>query len=299
MGVTALGYIGIESNKAEDWDRFCQQILGMMPVQSAGAGLRYRVDGQAWRVAIEPGSSEDLAYAGFELANTEHLQALAATLASAGHEPSWDAETANTRGVRALFHCCDPDGLRLEFYTGATDASHHPFVSPAGVKGFVTSDEGLGHIVLFSRDIEAKLRFYREQLGFSLSDTMTLGPNEITFLHCNARHHTLAMAQAPVDQHLNHFMLEVTELDDVGFAQERVMLAGDAITATLGRHNKDEMLSLYVQTPSGFDVELGYGGRKIAADWSTCHYQTASLWGHHRDNMMGSKTPDATQEGGA
>lgn len=298
MGVRALGYIGIESNRADDWDRFCQQILGLMPAGAGDGRQRYRVDGQGWRIAIEPGDSEDLAYAGFELADRESLEALDQALKAAGHSPRWDAELAAERGVRALFHCCDPDGLRLEFYVSALDVSHHPFVSPAGVRGFVTGTEGLGHIVLFSRDVEAKLRFYREQLGFSVSDTMTLGPNEITFLHCNARHHTLATAQAPVEQHLNHFMLEVRELDDVGFAQERVIAAGDPITASFGRHNNDEMLSIYVQTPSGFDVEFGYGGRKITRDWATCHYNTASLWGHHRDNMMGSTTPDTLQEGG-
>lgn len=292
MTVQALGYIGIESEHAERWDDFCQHILGLMPAGGSESGQRYRADDNAWRVAVEPGPREDLVYAGFEVLNTGLLETLAHSLEAAGHQPRWEPETARRRGVQALASCCDPDGLRLEFYVAATDAAHQPFVSPAGVRGFVTGSEGLGHIVLFSRDIEAKIRFYQDLLGFAVSDTMTLGPNEITFMHCNARHHTLAMAQAPVDQHLNHFMLEVTHLDDVGFAQDRVIQAGHPVTATLGRHNNDEMLSVYVQTPSGFDVEFGYGGRKICGNWSTRHYHTASLWGHHRENMMGSMSPD-------
>jgi 3,4-dihydroxy-9,10-secoandrosta-1,3,5(10)-triene-9,17-dione 4,5-dioxygenase len=41
------------------------------------------------------------------------------------------------------------------------------------------------------------------------------------------------------------------------------------------------MISFYMKTPSGFDVEVGTGGAQV--DWNahvTHEFTTVSLWGH-------------------
>jgi 3,4-dihydroxy-9,10-secoandrosta-1,3,5(10)-triene-9,17-dione 4,5-dioxygenase len=42
------------------------------------------------------------------------------------------------------------------------------------------------------------------------------------------------------------------------------------------------MTSFYVRSPSGFEVEYGFGGRLVepGATGSPGHYDAASLWGH-------------------
>jgi hypothetical protein len=52
---------------------------------------------------------------------------------------------------------------------------------------------------------------------------------------------------------------------------------------TLGRHTNDLMYSFYLVTPSGFNLEFGYGGRSVDdATWQIAHYDAASIWGHRR-----------------
>ena len=79
---------------------------------------------------------------------------------------------------------------------------------------------------------------------------------------------------------LNHFMLQVTELDSVGITFNLVEEKGIR-TGKLGRHTNDHMFSFYMETPSGFNVEYGWGGREVDDDhWEVQHYKEASIWGH-------------------
>ena len=51
--------------------------------------------------------------------------------------------------------------------------------------------------------------------------------------------------------------------------------------ATLGRHINDKMLSFYMKTPGGFDVEFGCEGMTVEDDtWVARESTAASLWGH-------------------
>jgi hypothetical protein len=56
------------------------------------------------------------------------------------------------------------------------------------------------------------------------------------------------------------------------------------IAYTLGRHTNDHMTSFYVNTPSGFFIEYGWGGRVIDRDEWQPHetFDGPSLWGHER-----------------
>ena len=52
-------------------------------------------------------------------------------------------------------------------------------------------------------------------------------------------------------------------LDDVGQAYDLALGEEGRIATTLGRHSNDFMTSFYANTPSGFFVEYGWGGRSI------------------------------------
>jgi hypothetical protein len=88
------------------------------------------------------------------------------------------------------------------------------------------------------------------------------------FLGCNPRHHSLALAPFPAAAGIVHLMIEVATLDDVGRAMDRCARRGGPISATLGRHANDLMVSFYARTPGGFDVEYGTDGRLVR--WSPC-----------------------------
>jgi hypothetical protein len=106
---------------------------------------------------------------------------------------------------------------------------------------------------------------------------------EVRFYHCNARHHTVALAKAPFElpQKLHHLMFETRRVDDVGAAFDRVWATELAIPNGLGKHDNDGMFSFYVQSPAGFQVEVGHGAKVIGADWdANRRYDRISSWGH-------------------
>jgi 2,3-dihydroxybiphenyl 1,2-dioxygenase len=286
MTIGSLGYLGISVKDPVAWGAFATGVLGLMPGEAAG---RYRLDDLAWRIAVVPGDADDLAYVGFEVAGPAELEVVRGRLAEGGVAVgNGDPELLAERGVLGLIACQDPEGLPVEVFYGPTLRTETPFISPAGVTAFVTGDQGLGHIVLATKDIAAARRFYQDLLGFRLSDIirMRAGPEfsfEMEFFHCNPRHHTLALMPVPMPKRLHHVMVQTPSLDAVGFALERAEAAGAPITSSLGRHTNDHMVSFYARTPAGFEVEFGYGALEVDdASWRVSRHDKPSIWGHKR-----------------
>ncbi|CAN7370081.1 biphenyl-2,3-diol 1,2-dioxygenase [Phenylobacterium sp. LjRoot164] len=290
MSIASLGYVGFKADDLEAWARFGTETLGMMQVEAPEGSLRFRIDAQGWRVSVEQGPENDIAYIGFEVTGAADLEAMAARLSGAGVAYERGAEELlKLRGVMGMIACTDPQGLAVEIYYGPTQRGEVPFVSPAGVTGFVTGEQGLGHVVLSAADIAANRKFYSEVLGFRLSDIIRMQITEefgmdLEFYHCNPRHHTLALVPLPVPRRLNHFMLQVASLDDVGFALDRINAANIPLTNTLGKHTNDHMVSFYAQTPSGFEIEYGWGARDIDENWRVVRHDKTSIWGHKRQH---------------
>ena len=285
MSVQRLGYLGFEVSDVQAWRSFMTQKLGVMEGSSNEESVRFRTDSRSWRLQIDKGTSDDISFAGFEVDSAESLAAVRKRLESHGVEVTAEsAEVAARRGVLGLISCRDTVNTRVEIYYGATELFEDPFKSPTGVNGFITDDQGLGHYVLAVPDIEAALDFYIKALGFHVSDiidwelTDTLTAR-LHFLHCNGRHHTLALAGLPGAKKVHHFMLETTQMDDVGYAFDRFDADG-TVVLTLGRHTNDHMFSFYGATPSGFAVEYGWGARRVEPGWSVVRYDNISCWGH-------------------
>jgi biphenyl-2,3-diol 1,2-dioxygenase len=80
-----------------------------MPGNSEG---RFRIDSRDWRLALQEGSKDDLAYMGFEVATSEKLHMLEARIATAGLTAKRaDAELLKTWGVSELVTTEGPAGL--------------------------------------------------------------------------------------------------------------------------------------------------------------------------------------------
>ena len=78
-----------------------------------------------------------------------------------------------------------------------------------------------------------------------------------------------------------HLMVEVDDLDAVGRGLDRCRALEAPLSASLGRHTNDLMVSFYVGTPGGFDVEYGTGGRLVdPATWVATEITAVSYWGH-------------------
>jgi 3,4-dihydroxy-9,10-secoandrosta-1,3,5(10)-triene-9,17-dione 4,5-dioxygenase len=292
MGIRSLGYLRIEATDVPAWREFGLKVLGMVEGKGSDPEALYlRMDDFPARLVIFPGSHDRLAQAGWEVANEGELAEVAAALDNAGvaMEKASDADLADRR-VAGLIRFDDPSGNTLEVFHGAA-LQHRRVVSPYG-HSFVTGEQGLGHVVLSTRDDEEALRFYRDVLGFALRDSMRLPPQLVgrpadgapawlRFFGCNPRHHSLAFLPMPTPSGIVHLMIEVGEADDVGLAMDRAARRKVPMSATLGRHVNDLMLSFYMKTPGGFDVEFGTEGRQVDDEnWIARESTAVSLWGH-------------------
>ena len=291
--ISSLGYLRFESADVGTWREFGVKVLGMTEGRGPEPGAVYlRMDDFPARLVIIPGSSERLLASGWEVADARALAAVGRALADAGvpYKAATDAELA-ARRVGVMLLAEDPAGHALEVFCGAA-LEHRPAVSPYGNR-FVTGSMGMGHVVLpVPPGSSAALDFYTDVLGFRLRDSMRMPaeffggspgdpPVWFRFLGCNARHHSLALAPVPAPAGIVHLMIETASLDDVGRALDRCGRRGAPVSATLGRHANDLMVSFYVRTPGGFDVEYGTDGRLIDdASWISRESTAVSLWGH-------------------
>jgi len=290
-GIASLGYLRIESADLGAWREFGVKVLGMVEGRGPDPGAVYlRLDEFPARLVILAGERDRLLASGWEVADEAALERLGRALDAAGVavKTGTPAELADRR-VADMLRFDDPAGNALEVFCGAA-LEHRPAVSPYGNR-FVTGGLGLGHVVLPVAEEEPALRFYTEVLGFRLRDSIRMAPELfgrpagpplwMRFLGCNPRHHSLALAPFPAQAGIVHLMIEVAALDDVGRAMDRCARRGAPVSASLGRHANDLMVSFYVRTPGGFDVEYGTGGRLVdEATWVTRETTAISLWGH-------------------
>ena len=284
--IEALGYVGLEVSDLSAWRDFATTVLGLQTVDRADGTVDLRMDAYAMRIRLSEGPRDDLSFAGCEVRDDAALAALRAKLSALGVDVvQADDAVARDRYVAGLIQFADPEGNRHEAFYGPLQRTDAPFVSPLGAR-FKTGRQGLGHVVLSCGDRPAMMSFFVDGLGFRLSDHIDTEivpgrPLRISFLRCNGRHHSLALAQVPIPKRIVHLMFEVTTIDDVGRALSRCLARDIHLSFTLGRHSNDDMLSFYPVSPSGFDIEYGWGGLEVDDErWHVLTHATNSAWGH-------------------
>ena len=230
--LTALGYIGVRSARLDDWGSYATGLLGMQQVDRGGALRTFRMDDRKQRLVVAGDEGEGLGFLGWEVADAGALERVAARLDDSGiavqRAPPALADARQVAGL-LVFH--DPAGNRLEAFHGAAVATD-PFKPGRPISGFRTGPLGMGHAVINVEDVEPLLPFYRDILGFNVTD-YGLAPYKLYFFHINGRHHSFAMVGSG-KRGLHHFMVELYSLDDVGQGYDLAGLDEDRIAYTLG-----------------------------------------------------------------
>jgi 2,3-dihydroxybiphenyl 1,2-dioxygenase len=285
MGIVQLGYVGVNVSDPARWEDLATRIVGLQLGDRADDGtLHLRMDEYYHRLILHPHGNDDLAYVGWQVNTPRELDALVARLEAAGAAVTeGTAEEQAVRKVRRLVRFTDPSGHPFEAFYGPVVMTSAPFVPGRPMSGFKAGPLGVGHVVLMVDDRDETERFYLDVLGLRISD---YGSGPVAFFHCNPRHHSIGIAvrgALPTTKRLRHLMLEMQNLDDVGIAYDLCQAAGVPLTITLGKHSNDFMVSFYVETPSGFALECGWGAREIDdATWEVTSYDRGDVWGHQR-----------------
>src|SRR5262245_15589524 len=221
MSLDSLGYFGVRTRNLDDWSSFGEKFLGLQLVDRSRGSLTFRMDDRRQRLVVhqdDANSGERAAFMGWEVADARALDELAASLEARDVRVQRAAHTiAEERRVADLIAFEDPVGNRLEVFHGA-EAASDPFKPGRAISGFRTGPLGMGHVVLNVQSVDDVLPFYRDTLGFHLSD-YTLRPFKAYFLHLNPRHHSFAMVETGKNT-IDHLRLELYMLDDVGQADD-------------------------------------------------------------------------------
>lgn len=284
--VRQLGYLVFECAPGvlDAMTSVYRDVLGAAVDQTADGARQVRLDGRGFRIRLEPGTANRLTAIGWEVP-AAGFDALAARIAATGavlSDPG--AELAASRGVERILQMTDQDGFRHEFHVD------RPFAEDPALKAlFVCGNEpngtfGLGHLVQIVGDATATRAFYTDVLGFDVSDRITWPAADLFFLHCNQRHHTVALSAPALGMAagaVHHLMFEARSREQVDRAYARLADLGFPVVMTIGQHTNDEVYSFYMGTPAGYAIEFGFGGKVVDREtWTFAQFDAPSSWGH-------------------
>ncbi|WP_300427608.1 VOC family protein [uncultured Thalassolituus sp.] len=284
-----IGYLVIQSQKLDEWQRFFHDGIGLHEAERTGERLAYRFDRHERRIMVEKGKAEDISALGIHVQSDEAMKEVLQRLsAKAIPVTATSGKSAVIRGVHSYYSFKGPKGLTLELYRSPI-LSEEPLNMK--VSGIVTGDSGMGHLAITSRTPEIMLGFWHEIFDARISDYIDekiAGVElDITFLRFNERHHSIAVASTkgvrldPIRTQAQHVNLVADTMDDLVGAFRRLKQLGFEMAHEIGQHPNDKELSFYVITPSGFEWELGFDALKVNEnDWAVERFKGISLWGH-------------------
>ncbi len=282
MRPSSLGYIRVSAKEIDGWRSFATSLLGLQVVDRSRNTVAFRMDNYAQRILVESDGGSTINAYGWEMNSAADLDAMAAQIERAGHRVERGTRAlAEERMVKDLIYTIDPAGNRVEFYHGPAMAAD-AFSPSRNISGFRTQGIGLGHAVLHTPSVREAIPYYRDVLGFGVSDHFEQ-PFPACFFHVNTSHHSFALIQGEKDQ-VHHLMLELFSMDDVGQAYDIALGEKGRVAVTLGRHTGNDVISFYNWSPSGFMVEYGWGAKQIdPATWTPGDRPAGpSYWGHDR-----------------
>lgn len=284
MAVTALTYVTFDVADLAVWKDLYTSIYGMQLMERTDGAVDIRCEELHHRISLYPTGRDGIRSVGWELPNAQALEALVARLRDTGLQvTAGSPDLCRERKVQMLYRFHEPFlSLETELIV-APLYPQHAFVPTRGISGFKTAGMGLGHVVFHTHDVDGAVAFYRDIMGFGLSDYMAWADIEAIFLHCNPRHHSLAimnLCNNTRSGQFNHIMIEALSFDDVGYAYDIVRDRDIPLIMEMGKHSNDHMQSFYIRSPGGYGIEYGYGGREIGPDWEIRSYDQPMLFGH-------------------
>jgi catechol 2,3-dioxygenase len=240
--VTALRSVELSTPDLEGSVAFYTEVWGLEIAARQADKVFLAATGSDFHVLeLKAGTEAALRKVTFRVRSREDLSALAERLIQAGCTLLRQPGPADAPSGGERFVVREPQGSTLEFVYGdrtkpARIVANKPF--------------RLAHVNINSADIEALSTFYQSALGFRLTDRSKL----MAFLRCNDDHHTVVLAEAPVNG-LNHVAFQMPDLESVMRGSGNVKDAGYPIGWGVGRHGPGDNVFAYFVDPAGVVVE--------------------------------------------
>jgi len=257
VNVIKLAHVGFRAKDLSHQAEFYNDRWGLERIDEHGGELFFRADGPDHHVlTLHSAEMPGLHHIAFEVASPDDIDRAADELSARGLQVTLPPSRGVEPGVAKLLRFCDPEGNQVELIAGV-DTVHDPYgnrdVKPVG----------LNHVVLEASDRVALESFYRDQLGFQLTDQLA---DFMTFFRCNANHHSLAFIRTPSGEPgFNHAAFEIRNWEEWIKA---VFYAGEKGIPRVwgpGRHLAGNNLFSYYKDPENNTVEYTAEVEQITA----------------------------------
>jgi catechol-2,3-dioxygenase len=245
--VIKLAHVGLNAVDLSGQAEFYNDKWGLERIDEYGREMFFRAEGPAHHVlTLHEEATPGLHHIALEVASEDEIDRAYDELAAAGVEVVTPPAQELEPGIRKAIRFKDPDGFLVELVAGI-DHVQDPF----GLRDVKPQD--LNHVVLNVGDVERSERFYRDTLGFKLTDRFI---NGLSFWACNANHHSLAFVRA-ADGHPT-FHHAAFDMQDWEAWIKAVFYAGERGIRRVwgpGRHLFGNNLFSYYKDPEGNTVE--------------------------------------------
>lgn len=248
-----LGYIALNVSDVAASKRFYADLKGLQADDAARDGVVFlRCSDQHHDLVLYQSSEPGLKRAAWQMESEQALDALLAHFASIGIDTfEVSAEETAFLKIGRAYRMTEPTtGAVMEFYVEMA-----PALTP--YQPTHTKIARLGHLVLNSKDRPATEKFLREHMNFRVSDRID---GLVSFMRAfpNVLHHTLGIGAGETNG-LNHINFMVTEMADIGKANNRMKQAGVEVVFGIGKHPPSESYFIYFLDPDGMTTEYSYG----------------------------------------
>ncbi len=248
-----LGYIGLNVSDIAASVQFYENLVGLQMDRPPTSDIALlRCSDRHHDIALYKSDTPGVKRVGWQMESEQALDAVKAHFVSLDIvcQQVTDIELRQL-GITRAFRATEPTtGVTFEFYYEMEKA-------PEPYQATHTKVARLGHLVLSSADRAATEEFLMEHMNFRVSDRIK---GMVTFMRCfpNPYHHTLGVGAAGKPG-LNHINFMVTEMGDIGKANNRMKKADVPIVYGIGKHPPSESVFLYFLDPDGMTVEYSFG----------------------------------------
>ncbi len=224
---------------------FYSETWGLSKVSSDDGTIYFRgTGGEPYIYSLTDGDSFGIEYVNFGMTSRSRIDQLYSYLADKQADLLGEPKSVATPGGGYGFSLRDPDDRILRI---VADVEEHTQSEPTFALPVKVS-----HVVLNTPDLKVTEAFYRDMLGFRLSDYYV---DRMSFLRCNQDHHSIGLFH---NAHAspNHVAFEMPDIDSYMRGIGRLKQMGHVPSWGPGRHGPGNNPFAYFVSPSGFVIEF-------------------------------------------
>ena len=243
ISVRKLGHITLVTPDIERQVDYYTGILGLALTDRSAdrAYLASAVDHHS--IVLQKGDEPSCAKLSFQVAPEADLRDFARQLDRIGVATKLASDTEP--GIPGVLSMTDSKGTLVEVF-----AEREPSPQPYTGSGIVPFK--LGHVAYTAPDLQNSVDWYKEALGFRVSDWLG---DMFAFMRCGPDHHTVNFLRGPQIR-MQHFAFELMDWAHVQRACDILARNGYPLLWGPGRHGIGHNIFVYHRTPDGHIVEL-------------------------------------------